>query len=119
MNTGGQGLLDHAWQMLEAHQKKRGGIYYSLLRIRASEPDIEQSLLIDVVEKQTGVRVKPGNIRVTLHRARQKFADFLLEAVAASLSDRTESFLEDELIALDLKKYCTEALQRREAREAD
>jgi RNA polymerase sigma-70 factor (ECF subfamily) len=107
------GLLNHAWQQLETDQNQRGGIYFSLLRTRADNPDMSHDELIEQVEQQTGTRLKPGNLRVNLHRARQKFADYLVDAVASSLSDRTETHLEDELILLDLKKYCEDALVRR------
>jgi RNA polymerase sigma factor (sigma-70 family) len=108
-----EGLLNHAWQQLEEDQSERGGIYFSLLRARADNSEISHDDLIDEVEKQTGTRPKAGSLRVTLHRARQKFADYLVEAVAASLSDRSESYLEEELISLDLKKYCKDAIARR------
>jgi hypothetical protein len=108
-----EGLLNHAWQQLEKDQSERGGIYFSLLRARADNSEISHDDLIDEVEKQTGTRPKAGSLRVTLHRARQKFADYLVEAVAASLSDRSESYLEEELISLDLKKYCKDAIARR------
>lgn len=108
-----EGLLNHAWEQLEQDQNERGGIYFSLLRARADNPDISHDDLIDEVEKQTGTRPKLGSLRVTLHRSRQKFADYLVEAVASSLSDRSDGRLEDELIALDLKKYCKDAIARR------
>jgi DNA-directed RNA polymerase specialized sigma24 family protein len=108
-----EGLLSYSWQQLEQDQSQRGGIYFSLLRARADRPDESHDDLINAVEKQTGIRPKPGSLRVTLHRARQKFADYLVEAVAASLNNRAESHLEDELIALDLKKYCEDAMARR------
>lgn len=108
-----EGLLNHAWQQLEADQNQRGGIYYSLLRARADNAEMSHDDLIEFVEQQTGTRLNPGSLRVTLHRARQKFADHLVEAVASSLSDRSESHLEDELIVLDLKKYCEDAIARR------
>ena len=108
-----EGILNHAWQQLKEDQNQRGGIYYSLLRLRAENPNAVHQDLVNLVGEETGTQPRVSSLRVTLHRARQRFADYLVEAVASSLSDRSQSHLEDELIALNLKKYCDEAFARR------
>ena len=51
-------------------------------------------------------------MRQTLKRARDRFADLLLDAVAHSLEDATASALEEELSDLGLLGYCQAALDR-------
>ena len=51
-------------------------------------------------------------VRQTLHRAREKFADLLLEEVSRSLETEDHDRLEQELIDLGLLAYCRSALQK-------
>ena len=53
-------------------------------------------------------------MRVLLHRARERFADLLLEEIAHSLDDPTPDALQDELADLDLLEYVAPALSRRD-----
>ena len=50
-----------------------------------------------------------------LHRARERFADRLIEEVAHSLGDPTPERLVEELIDLGLYEHCRPAWQRRGA----
>jgi hypothetical protein len=53
---------------------------------------------------------------VLIHRAREQFADLLLDEIMPSLERPTLDTLEEELIDLDLIEYCRGALdQRRQA----
>jgi hypothetical protein len=52
-------------------------------------------------------------IRQLLYRARQRFAELLVEEVARSLPGATPQELEQELIDLSLLEYCQSALKRR------
>ncbi len=112
-----EGLLNFAWKQLQLHQEQQGGMYYSLLRTKAQFPDLTNDELLSTVATDTGKQLSSGSLRVTLHRARQKFSDFLLEALASSIQNPTDAVLEDELIALDLKKYkvCNDAMNRKRA----
>jgi hypothetical protein len=51
-------------------------------------------------------------VRKTLQRSQEKYADLLLEEVAASLEEPALEALEQELKELDLVKYCQPALER-------
>ena len=53
--------------------------------------------------------------RQMLHRARERFADRLIEEVAHSLGDPTPERLAEELIDLGLYEHCRPAWQRRGA----
>ncbi len=54
-----------------------------------------------------------AGVRQTLHRARDRFADLLLDEVVHSLDRPAVTHLEDELIELGLLEYCRPALERR------
>ena len=58
-----------------------------------------------------------AGVRQTLHRAREKYADLLLDEVAHSLENPTVERIEQELDDLGLLEHCRPALNRRE--EAD
>ncbi len=53
-----------------------------------------------------------ASVRKTLQRAREKFAALLVEEVTRSIESNDPTHVEDELIALDLLRYCRVALER-------
>jgi hypothetical protein len=57
--------------------------------------------------------ISTANLRVLLHRGRDKFADLLLDVVAQTLAAPLSEQLEEELIDLELLDYCRSALERR------
>jgi RNA polymerase sigma-70 factor (ECF subfamily) len=54
-----------------------------------------------------------AGVRQTLHRAREKFADLLLDELAHSLEYPQAEQLAQELVELGLLDYCRPALERR------
>jgi hypothetical protein len=52
-------------------------------------------------------------VRQNLRRAREQFADLLLDELTQSLEDPTRERLEEELVDLRLFSYCQDALERR------
>jgi hypothetical protein len=58
-------------------------------------------------------RFTADGVRKLLQRAREKFAEFLLEEVVASLEEPAPEQLEQELRELGLWVYCRPALLRR------
>jgi hypothetical protein len=60
-----------------------------------------------------GRRVGAGGLRQTLHRARDRFVEFLLAEVVASLKDPTSEQVQEELIELGLWDYCRPAISIR------
>jgi RNA polymerase sigma-70 factor (ECF subfamily) len=63
--------------------------------------------------EQMGRPLTAAGVRQGLHRAREKFADLLLDEVAQSLDSPTIDNIEQELIELELLDYCRPALKRR------
>jgi RNA polymerase sigma-70 factor (ECF subfamily) len=105
-------LLDRAWEGLAALQRHTGQRYYTVLRWRAEHPDTPAARLAEEFSAH-GTPVNEAGVRQTLHRAREKFADLLLEEVARSLQTEEPERLEQELIDLGLLPYCRPALRRR------
>ncbi len=108
-------LLDLAWHKLERAQSCGGQPYYSILRYRAEHPQASSS---EMAEQLSSSLQRPQpftetSVRKSLQRAREQFADHLLDEVAASLQHPNIDDIEQELIELDLLRYCLTALQRR------
>jgi RNA polymerase sigma factor (sigma-70 family) len=108
-------LLARAWQALAEVERQTGKPVYAVLRFRADHPDLPSAQMAERLGEQLGRPLTPANARQLLHRAREKFADLLLEEVAQSLADPTPEELEEELVHIDLLEYCRPALDRRRA----
>jgi RNA polymerase sigma-70 factor (ECF subfamily) len=106
-------LLARAWTALELIQQQTGQPHYTILRFRADHADLSSDELAKRLTKLIGKPLTAAGLRQSLHRARDKFADLLLDEVAHSLDSPTAEKIEDELIALDLLEYCRPALKRR------
>ncbi len=106
-------LLNRAWEGLAALEKRTGSLFHTVLRYRADHAEATSEQTAAELGKQLGKPVTPANVRQTLHRAREKFADLLLEEVERSLETDDAERLEEELVELKLLPYCRTALQRR------
>jgi RNA polymerase sigma-70 factor (ECF subfamily) len=104
-------LLARAWTALAEDEARSGQPYYAVLRFRADHPEQRSPQLAEDLSAQLGRCLTAAGVRQLLHRARRKFADLLLEAVAQSLEDPDAAQLEDELAELGLLSYCQPALQ--------
>jgi RNA polymerase sigma-70 factor (ECF subfamily) len=105
-------LLERTWEALAAAQERAGTLYYTVLRWRAEHPNTPTAELAAELGRRTGKRPTEAGVRQTLHRARDKFADLLLDEVARSLETTERERLRQELIDLDLLGYCGPALDR-------
>lgn len=106
-------LLARAWSALQADEARSGKPYYTVLRFRADHPGLRSPALAVELSKRLDRPINAGNVRVLVHRARDRFADFLVETVEASLANPSRDALENELITLDLLSYCKPNLSRR------
>jgi RNA polymerase sigma-70 factor (ECF subfamily) len=108
-------LLNTTWQALQVHEQRTGQPSYTLLRLRSQNPDLTSAQLAQQYADCSGQSDTPGSvgIRKTLQRAREKFADLLLEQVANSLNTQDFDQIETELVDLHLLPYCRSALRRR------
>jgi RNA polymerase sigma-70 factor (ECF subfamily) len=107
-------LLARSWAALEQIEKDSGHLYYTVLRFRAQQPDLSSSDMAEKLSAQLGKPLTAAGVRQTLHRAREKYADLLLDEVAHSLDKPTVEQIEQELDDLGLLEHCRPALSRRE-----
>jgi RNA polymerase sigma factor (sigma-70 family) len=106
-------LLARAWADLAEHERTTGKPFYAVLRCRADHSDWSSAQLAKEMGRRLGKTPTAAGVRQTLHRAREKFAELLLEEVAHSLEAPTAERLAEELLDLGLLDYCRPALEKR------
>jgi DNA-directed RNA polymerase specialized sigma24 family protein len=104
-------LLEHAWKSLAALQQETSQPFHSVLQFRARNPEMRSTEMAEQLSQELGRPVNAPWVRQTLHRAREKFAAFLVDDVQATLESPTIQQLEDELIILGLHGYCQPVLE--------
>jgi RNA polymerase sigma-70 factor (ECF subfamily) len=109
-------LLARCWKKLKDEEHETGKPHYTVLRFRADHADLRSPELAAGFTEKLGKPVNAGAARVLLHRARDAFAELLLDEVVQSLSEGSLDEAEEELIDLDLLEYCRPALDRRRAK---
>jgi len=105
-------LLARAWAALAEVEAATGQPYHAVLRLRADHPAMRSPEMAERLAVQLGRPITATGIRQTLHRARERFADLLLDEVTHSLDSPTATDLEQELVELGLLDYCRPALER-------
>src|SRR5262249_36984456 len=108
-----QELLSRAWDDLAAVQKQTGQPFFDVLRLRADSPDLSSTEMAEALTAKLARPITPANLRQLLHRARERFAELLLDEVAQSLEGASEEQVAEELAELNLLKYCQDVLDRR------
>jgi RNA polymerase sigma-70 factor (ECF subfamily) len=106
-------LLARTWRALEQVEVPDGPPFYAVLRFRAEHDGLRSPEMARRLAAQLGRPLSAAGFRQTLHRARERFADALLDEVLHSLDRPTEEQLEQELSDLRLLDYCRPALRRR------
>jgi RNA polymerase sigma-70 factor (ECF subfamily) len=106
-------LLARSWSALQAAEEVSGQPYFTVLRFRADHPDASSTEMADQLSEVLGKPITSSAVRQILHRARERFADLLLEEIAQGLDNPTDEALEAELIDLALLDRCQAALKRR------
>jgi RNA polymerase sigma factor (sigma-70 family) len=107
-------LLARAWSRLEQHEKEHDQPFYTVLRFRADNPKLKSQDLAHELSERLGKPVTAAGTRQLIHRARERFAELLLEDVAHSLSVPSRARLEQELMELGLLEYCKAVLDQRD-----
>jgi DNA-directed RNA polymerase specialized sigma24 family protein len=101
-------LLTQTWAALaEGHPT-----FFAVLDFHVRQPDVTSAQMAAELSTRLGKPCTAGQVRVTLHRARAKFAELLVEEVARSLGRPEAAELVQEIRDLDLLKYCRNALER-------
>ena len=106
-------LLARCWQRLKSDEADSGKPYYTVLKYRVAHPDLRSPELADGLAKELKKPINAGAVRVLVHRAREMFAELLLDEVTESLTSGSLDEAEQELIDLDLLEYCRPALEKR------
>lgn len=106
--------LHQAWKQLEAMQDGERVPYFAVLSLKTSNPNLRSQEIAAELAPTIGINLKAEQVRKILERAREKFAELLLEQVIQSLPGKEHDRIEAELIDLDLLKYCKSALLRRQ-----
>jgi RNA polymerase sigma-70 factor (ECF subfamily) len=87
-------------------------VFHTVLRYRADHPELRSAALAEGLTALLGRAVNDAWVRQTIHRARERFGDLLLEEIAHSLTTTAPAALEEELIDLELLQFCVPALER-------
>jgi RNA polymerase sigma-70 factor (ECF subfamily) len=105
-------LLDRAWTGLAAHKRESDQPFHRVLQFRAQHPELRSEEMAEQLSAALGRAVTAAWVRQTLHRAREKFADLLLDEIRQTLRDPSADDIEDELAAIGLHTYCQPALEK-------
>jgi RNA polymerase sigma-70 factor (ECF subfamily) len=71
------------------------------------------------LSRELGSAVAATWVRQTLHRARERFAELLLEEIRQTLKEPAADEIEEELASIGLAAYCQPALARLRGKSAD
>src|SRR5262249_24879779 len=99
-------LVARAWGRLAEIDVRTGQHLYAVLRLRAENPQMPSPHMAEQLAARLGRPLTAAGVRQTLHRAREKFADLLLDEVTHSLHYASADQLEEELSELGLLDYC-------------
>eukprot|EP00913_Durusdinium_trenchii_P005665 g5283.t1 len=106
-----QELLSRAWSALQNQQATELPLY-AVLHFRAEHPELRSAQLAERLSAELGKEVTANWVRQVLYRARQQFAEYLLQDVVHSLNQPTPEELEQELRETGLYEYCEPAIAR-------
>lgn len=110
-------LLEAAWAKLQQLETESGRPFYSVLRLRADQPNLRSAQMAEILSRRLDQHITQTNVRVMLHRARERFERILVGLVANSLESPTVERIEEELASLQLLDQCRSAVQSYAGRE--
>ncbi len=105
-------LLARAWAALADSDAQNQQFFFAVLRFRADHPHLRSPQMAEQLAVQLGKPFTAAAVRQILHRARERFAEFLLHEVSHSLENPTTEQLHQELAELGLLDYCRPALKK-------
>jgi RNA polymerase sigma-70 factor (ECF subfamily) len=103
-------LLDRTWRALA----EANPMYHAALLYRVENPDTSSAQAAAELSAQLQKPLNAAAVRKAVQRAHEKFSDLLLDEIGESIGTQEPAALREELVALDLLKYCRTALERRE-----
>ena len=69
-------LLGKGWETLRKCEEETGKAWYTVLKARSENPQLRSP---ELVSDLLGKEVSSGNMRVLVHRARERFAEILID----------------------------------------
>ncbi len=102
-------LMDCAWDAL----RDENLVLHTVLFLHVQNNQISSQSVADEIARKFDRDCTANNARVMLHRARDKFAELLLEQVRQSMPQSTVQDLVTELRELNLLKQCESAMAKR------
>jgi RNA polymerase sigma factor (sigma-70 family) len=102
-------ILDRTWKTFAGNNPT----YHAVLALRVENPDLSSTALAEQLTAQLAKPINAARVRKDLQRAREKFADLLVEEIVFSLESDDPEEVEKELRELDLLRYCGSALAKR------
>ncbi|MBY0233268.1 MAG: hypothetical protein K2W96_28645, partial [Gemmataceae bacterium] len=108
-----QELLARAWRGLEAAQAETGQPYHDIMRLRVDQPEASSTDLARLLGEKVKKEYTSPGVRQLLHRARERFAELLLDDVRESMEGAPMEQVQEELAELRLLKYCQDAIDKR------
>ena len=106
-------LLKKAMSGLANLERRTGRPLFTVMQAKVDHPELRSPDIAELVSQKLGREISTGNVRVILHRARDTFADLLVQEVEQSLDSSSAERIAEELGELDLLSYCRPALERR------
>ncbi len=103
-------LLNTTWRKLQEEEASQGQPYFTVLAHRREFPKERSEETAISLTGKLGKTYSAPTVRQILHRARERFAYILLEQVTQSLNEPTVEELHQEVVDLDLLKYCKPTL---------
>lgn len=99
-------LLSRTWEALSRESDESDSPNYQTLKYRVEHPAENYEQLSEALSRLSDREVKPGNARIMIHRARNRFAKLMIDQVADTLPTGDLEFVEEELAELGLLHYC-------------
>ncbi|HBE66530.1 MAG TPA: hypothetical protein DDW52_00140 [Planctomycetaceae bacterium] len=106
-------MLTRAWHDLGEEEQRTGKPWMRVLWLRVENPQWRSEELAAALSEQTGQEYSSARLRVVLHRSRERFSNYLIQAVANTLPVATNEAIEEELAELELLQYCSAAVEQR------
>jgi DNA-directed RNA polymerase specialized sigma24 family protein len=104
-------LLARAWAALAESDARTGQHFFVVLRFRAEHPDMRSPGMAQELATLLDRPLTAAGVRQLIHRARERFTEFLIGEVVNELDNPTPGELGKELAALGLLDYCRPSLE--------
>ena len=105
-------LLNKTWERLAEEERKTGKPLHTVLHFKADHTDLRSAEMAEKLSQRLGKDITADWVRKWLSRGRDRFAELLLQEVEASIRNPTPELVEQELIDLDLFRFCKSALEK-------